>query len=45
LTAEVDRRENKLYACALSVEKDKNLRKEMQDWDVTIQDGLNDESR
>ncbi|MCF6768518.1 hypothetical protein L3V86_09110 [Thiotrichales bacterium 19S11-10] len=41
---EIEKREKELYKCAASVEKDKALRNEMKDWDVTLQDGLNDES-
>ncbi len=42
---EVKKREKALFECALAVEKDAALRKEMKDWDVTHEDGLNDESR
>jgi len=41
---EVKRREKRLYECAVAVEKDRNLRHEMEDWDITLQDGLDDES-
>jgi len=41
---EIEKRERALYACALEVENDKLLNEEMQDWDVTVQDGVNDES-
>lgn len=41
---EVEKREKALYECAMNVEKDKDLQKEMKDWDITIQDGLADES-
>jgi hypothetical protein len=41
---EIQRREKALYECAVAVEKDAALRKEMQDWDMTSQDGLDDES-
>ncbi len=41
---EIERREKALYECAVAVEKDAALHDEMQDWDVTIQDGLKDES-
>jgi hypothetical protein len=40
ITQEVERREQNLYTCALSVEKDELLNEEMQDWDTTINDGL-----
>lgn len=41
---EVARREKSLYECARAVEKDSALRKEMKEWDVTVKDGINDES-
>lgn len=41
---EVRRREQSLYECAAEVEKDSVLNDEMSDWDVTLQDGLDDES-
>lgn len=41
---EVERREQKLYEAALAIEKDTALKKEMKDWDVTLNDGLEDES-
>ena len=42
---EVDKREKALYECALAVEKDGALREEMEEWDITLNDGLkNDES-
>ncbi|KTD33222.1 hypothetical protein Lnau_2870 [Legionella nautarum] len=41
---EVERREKALYQCALAVENDHDLKEEMSDWNVTIQDGLHDES-
>ena len=44
IEAELEKREKALYACAVAVEKDALLNKEMADWDVTLQDGLNDES-
>jgi hypothetical protein len=44
IEAEVERRERLLYECAAAVEKDSRLNEEMQDWDVTLKDGLNDES-
>ena len=42
ITKEVEERENSLYACALAVEKDEALNKEMAGWNVTISDGLNE---
>jgi hypothetical protein len=44
LEAEVKRREEELYQCALDVEKDQALGKEMKDWDVTAGDGIDDET-
>jgi hypothetical protein len=41
---EVRKREQKLYECALEVEKDTALKKEMAEWEITVGDGLNDES-
>ena len=40
---EVTRREQALYKCAAAVEKDAALNAEMQEWDTTLTDGLNDE--
>jgi hypothetical protein len=44
IEAEVLKREQELYECALAVENDSALNKEMSEWDGTIQDGLTDES-
>ncbi len=44
LETEISRREQLLYETALAVEKDASLAKEMNDWDVTLQDGLENES-
>jgi tRNA/tmRNA/rRNA uracil-C5-methylase (TrmA/RlmC/RlmD family) len=41
---EVARRERKLYECALAVEQDAALNRDLKDWDATIGDGLDDES-
>ncbi|MBA2708995.1 MAG: hypothetical protein H0U57_00140 [Tatlockia sp.] len=41
---EVERREKALYECALAVEQDAGLNNEMKEWDVTLQNGLKDES-
>lgn len=41
---EVIRREEALYQCAVAVEKDAALNNEMQEWDITLTDGLDDES-
>jgi metal-responsive CopG/Arc/MetJ family transcriptional regulator len=40
---EIERREHSLYSCALEVEKDETLNKEMQEWDLTLSDGLDNE--
>lgn len=40
---EIEKRENALYECALAVEKDKDLRQEMSEWDVTLNDGINED--
>lgn len=40
---EITRRENSLYECALAVEKDEDLRREMDEWNVTISDGINED--
>ncbi len=42
---EIEKREKKLYECALEVEGDKSLNREMKRWETqTLQDGLNHES-
>jgi tRNA/tmRNA/rRNA uracil-C5-methylase (TrmA/RlmC/RlmD family) len=41
---EVIKREQSLYECAVAVEKDSALHKEMEEWNTTLKDGLNDES-
>lgn len=41
---EIKKRERALYECALAVEKDAALRSEMAEWDVTISDGLAEET-
>lgn len=41
---EIERREKALYECALAVEQDAALNQEMSEWDVTLQDGLPNES-
>lgn len=45
LENEIARREEQLHACALAVEKDAALNKEMDMWEITIKDGVDDESR
>ena len=42
---EVAKREKALYNAAAAVEKDDALREEMEAWDITVEDGLNDEPR
>jgi len=41
---EIKAREQALYECALAVENDTMLNQEMNDWDITLQDGVDDES-
>ena len=41
---EIERREKTLYECALAVEQDAALNQEMGEWDVTLHDGLPNES-
>lgn len=41
---EIEKREKKLYECALEVEGDKSLNREMKQWETqTLQDGLKHE--
>lgn len=44
LEQEIEKREKALYECAVLVEKDLVLHEEMKAWDVTLRDGLVDES-
>jgi hypothetical protein len=44
LEVEITRRETELYQCALEVEKDEALNKEMEDWNTTVGDGIDAES-
>lgn len=44
LEREVKRREKALYQCALEVEQDKALNKEMEEWNSTTGDGIESES-
>jgi metal-responsive CopG/Arc/MetJ family transcriptional regulator len=44
LEAEVQRREQELYECALAVEQDEQLQAEMAEWDVTVGDGIETET-
>ena len=41
---EIEKRERALYECAVAVEQNNELNQEMKDWDITLQDGLTDES-
>ena len=43
LEKEVKRREKELYNCALEVEADESLNREISDWDVTVGDGIEPE--
>ncbi|MDR3492089.1 MAG: hypothetical protein P4M12_08630 [Gammaproteobacteria bacterium] len=43
LEIEILRREKALYECALAVENDEALKSDMAIWDVTVNDGLNEE--
>lgn len=40
----MSKKEDALYRCALAVENDRMLHEEMKDWDVTVGDGVQDES-
>ncbi len=42
LEDEVRTRETKLYQCARKVESDQSLNAEMEDWNTTIGDGIDD---
>ncbi len=45
LEDELKKREQQLYECALAVEQDEQLNNDLKNWDVTLNDGLeNDES-
>jgi transcriptional regulator CtsR len=44
LEIEILRREKSLYECALAVENDEALQTDMAAWDVTMNDGLTDDS-
>ncbi|GEM_PF-297110 len=41
---EIEKRERALYECAVAVEQDMALHQEMDEWNVTINDGLTDAS-
>lgn len=40
---EVKKREQVLYECACELEKDARLSKEMDEWNITLKDGLNND--
>ena len=40
LESEIEKREKKLYECAVAVEKDAALKEDMAAWDVTLTDGF-----
>ena len=42
IEAEINRREKALYECAVAVENDAALKSEMEEWDVTLQDGMDE---
>ncbi|RDI42096.1 hypothetical protein [Aquicella lusitana] len=42
---EIEKRERALYECALAVEQDNELRREMEEWNVTLNDGLTEEGK
>jgi hypothetical protein len=44
LEAEIAKREQSLYQCACEVEADRDLNNEMNDWEVTVGDGMEPES-
>jgi hypothetical protein len=41
---EIEKRERTLYECALTVEHDSHLREEIADWDITMNDGLSEDT-
>ncbi len=44
LEKELARRERALYECALALEQDETLNQEMEEWETTSGDGINDEA-
>lgn len=44
LEKEIVKREKALYECALAVENDEALKTDLAVWDVTLADGLSDDS-
>jgi len=45
LEKEIQRREQKLYEAALAAEKDAEMNEQMREWDITINDGMNDDEK
>ena len=41
---ELEKREQALFQCAMKVEQDEALNQEMQAWDITVSDGIDNES-
>lgn len=44
LAREIRKREKRLIQAAQAIEKDEHLQQEMQSWDITLNDGLDDEA-
>ena len=44
LAKEIKKREKHLIQAAQAIEKDEHLQQEMQAWDITLNDGLDDEA-
>jgi len=44
LEKEIRRREEALHECAVAIEKDEALSREMAEWDVTVGDGIEPET-
>jgi len=44
LEKEIRRREEALHECAVAVEKDEALNREMAEWEVTVGDGIEPET-
>jgi hypothetical protein len=44
IAEEVEKRERALYECAKAVEEDSALSDEIEDWNITLRDGLEDET-
>ena len=41
---EIEKRELELYQCAKEIEADEALNREMKDWEVTLEDGIESET-